>query len=278
MSDEVGATAVPERVDNYIRSGARRVRGWLDPGAAKLIAELGSNQSSHGAVGEIGVHHGKLFLLLDLLRRPGEASVAIDLFEEQHLNVDHSGHGDRQMFEANLARHSAGPSTVEIRTADSTTLSSDDLLAWGKGPYRLFSVDGGHTAGITAHDLRIASEALEPTGLLILDDYFNGAWPGVSEGTCRFMATSPDLEAVGSGFNKMFFARPGAAEGYRQQMRRVAAGQRWKLIEHEFFGSPHLVVQRRRRVQILKRAGRKLVERVPLIHNAARTLKRRLRR
>jgi hypothetical protein len=277
MSDKVGATPVPERVETYARSGARRVRGWLDPGAARLIAELGSNQSSQGAVGEIGVHHGKLFVLLDLLRRPGEASVAIDLFEEQHLNVDHSGQGDRQIFEANLARYSGGASSVDIRTADSTTLSTDDLLAWGRGPYRLFSVDGGHTADITAHDLRIASGALEEGGLMILDDYFNGAWPGVSEGTCRFMATSPDLEAIGSGFNKMFFARPEAAEAYRQQMRRVAAGQRWKLIEHEYFGRPHVVVQRLRRVQVLKKSGRRIVERVPLIHDLARRLKRRLR-
>ena len=33
-----------------------------------------------GAVAEIGVHHGKLFIGLRLLQRPGDKSVAIDIF------------------------------------------------------------------------------------------------------------------------------------------------------------------------------------------------------
>jgi peptide chain release factor 2 len=58
---------------------------------------------------EIGVHHGRLFIPMALARRPGERALAIDVFEDQHLNVDHSGKGDRARFEENVARTGAAP-------------------------------------------------------------------------------------------------------------------------------------------------------------------------
>lgn len=42
-------------------------------------------------VGEIGVQHGKFFLPLVGFSAPGEAALAVDLFELQQDNVDQSG-------------------------------------------------------------------------------------------------------------------------------------------------------------------------------------------
>jgi hypothetical protein len=264
-----------EGAQRYIRRGARDVQGWLAPEAATIVTALGETQH-HGAIGEIGVYHGKLFILLDLLRRPGESAVAVDLFDLQHLNIDRSGEGDRQVFEANLARHSSGPANVRIHSADSTTITADDLIAWAGGRYRLFSVDGGHSAEITQNDLALASQVLADDGVLILDDYFNARWPGVSEGTCRFLLTDPDLESIGSGFNKMFFARPNAAAACRAEMRRVAERERWWVVDQEFFGRPHLVV--RTRGSGFGFAVRRAIERLPVVHGMARSVKRRLAR
>ena len=82
-------------IDYVLRGKHRDVGGWIEPGA------LAGQRSSTGCslkpeladrVAEIGVHHGqRFFIALCLLRRPGERALAIDIFDDQHLNVDNSG-------------------------------------------------------------------------------------------------------------------------------------------------------------------------------------------
>jgi hypothetical protein len=103
------------RVARYIRHGKFYVEGWLRTEAALVIAALNERQralDAKGGIAEIGVHHGKLFILLYLLGRPPEKAVAIDLFEDQHFNIDLSGSGDLAKFRRNLARHSDGARLV----------------------------------------------------------------------------------------------------------------------------------------------------------------------
>ncbi|GGB47806.1 hypothetical protein GCM10011505_31130 [Tistrella bauzanensis] len=53
------------RLTRYVDHGLHGVQGWLDDFSAAAIAKLGDSQSDHGvtgAVAEVGVHHGKLFL------------------------------------------------------------------------------------------------------------------------------------------------------------------------------------------------------------------------
>ena len=76
-------------------------------GAIELICRLGKAQLEMGIAGhvaEIGVHHGRSFILLALLARAGEKAVAIDVFEQQELNVDRSGRGDLAQLRENVAR------------------------------------------------------------------------------------------------------------------------------------------------------------------------------
>ncbi|HYR65627.1 MAG TPA: hypothetical protein VEP47_05825, partial [Reyranella sp.] len=96
------------RATRYIHHGKFYVEGWLRTEAALAIAALSERQHALGVEGstaEIGVHHGKLFILLYLLSRAPERVVAIDLFEDQHLNVDQSGSGEFVTFRRNLERH-----------------------------------------------------------------------------------------------------------------------------------------------------------------------------
>ena len=84
-------------VDRYLWLGSHRVKGWLAPFSARFIAALARAQIRNGinsAVAEIGVHHGRLFILMHLTSRVGQKDIAIDIFEKQHLNRDHSGRGD----------------------------------------------------------------------------------------------------------------------------------------------------------------------------------------
>lgn len=189
-------------------------------------------------------------------------------------SVDHSGLGDRSIFGRNLETNRVSEG-ISVHSADSSTVTGADLMTWGGGQFKAFSVDGGHTAELTAHDLAIAAQALAPGGLLILDDYFNVSWPGVSEGTNHFLLTEPAVEPVGSGHGKTFFADAEHADAYRAAMTKVAAQQGWRCTVQPFFAKPHVIVReltaRSRNTERVRSWGR----RVPGLAGAVRAVRNR---
>ena len=230
----------------YVQRGHKVVGGWLDPSAIDIIATISRQQTKIGISGglaEIGIHHGRLFILLHLLGQGSERSAAYDLFEMQDENVDASGLGDKSIFLDNLRRHGCDVERIVVKSRNSLDMTAAEVRA-DAGPVRLFSVDGGHTADITASDLALAEASLCPGGIVILDDYFNEAWPGVSEGAARYLAlgASP-LVPVAIGGNKFIFTN--SAELAGQVSRRVArvAGQLRRQADQTAFGKPVIVVQ-----------------------------------
>jgi hypothetical protein len=109
-----------DALDRYAAGGHRKVQGWLEPVAIQLIRAAAQAQGCSGPVCEIGVHHGRLFLLLHLLD-PGQKAVAIDLYEDQAQNVDGSGSGDSSMLDRNLAEHGGRLGSVAKVFANSLT-------------------------------------------------------------------------------------------------------------------------------------------------------------
>lgn len=218
----------------YLNHGHHLVKGWLSPAAAQAIVLLSRQQRGDkvsGGAAEIGVHHGKLFILLYLLCAQDEPAVAIDLFSHQDLNVDHSGAGDLERFKQNLRRH-ADLSRIVIHEGDSTALTAAQLLELGRGPFRLISVDGGHTAEITAHDLATAEGALADGGIVILDDCFNEEWPGVSDGVHRYFSQPRTIVPFAIGAGKTFFCHPAFAQRYAAVLKKMDP----KSPEHNFLG------------------------------------------
>ena len=80
-----------------------------------------------GSLGEIGVHHGKLFILLYLMLSCGEKAFAVDVFDQQHLNVDGSGHGNLTTFRKNIENIAGTMEFVEIFRSSSTDLKWDNI-------------------------------------------------------------------------------------------------------------------------------------------------------
>lgn len=220
------AKSAPSPLQEYLRGGYRKVDGFLTPGAIQLIVALAREQERLGIggnVGEIGVHQGRAFLLLHLLSRSAERSLAVDVFEHQELNVDGSGRGVRELFERNLARHGTDTGRVDVIAGDSTLLSSADLEAAVGGRFRLFHIDGGHTAAIAGHDMATVAGALAPGGVIIVDDYFHEQWPGVSDGVRAYFAAHPEsgLVPFAIGGNKVLFCERPYAAGYREVLGRL---------------------------------------------------------
>ena len=94
-------------LEAYLSRGMNQVQGWLDSFSARAVAAIGREQQRlglTGAVGEIGVHHGRLFILLYLLSAPEERAFAVDVFSDQTRNVDESGRGNEAIFLSNLSR------------------------------------------------------------------------------------------------------------------------------------------------------------------------------
>lgn len=224
------------KLNAYAKHGNRLVKGWVLPGAIQSIIGLAEEQRKaniSGGVAEIGVHHGRLFILLYLLGVKGEPAVAIDLFSRQDLNIDHSGAGDLERFKKNLKRH-ADTSRLVLHEGDSTKLSPQDLIDLGGGQLRLISIDGGHTPEITAHDLSVSEGALVNGGVIILDDCFNETWPGVVEGVQQYFSSPRSIVPFGIGANKTLFCHKPFAERYAAVLRELDS----RAIMRDFLGSP----------------------------------------
>ncbi len=230
----------------YVENGHNEVEGWFSGNQLDmfLIAdEVQKRLGIDGAVGEIGVHHGRLFILLMLLRRSGEKAVAMDVFDLQEFNTDFSGLGNLEAFLANIDRHVGTRQDLEIVKADSMQLEPTDVLtATGGARFRMLSVDGSHTTHNTANDLRLAHRVLRQGGIIVVDDYFNGGYPMVAEGVARFMILDPvvNIVPVLAGANKVVFTTKSHHSQYLEAFRTLkVAGDGW-LSEREFYGVPCL--------------------------------------
>ena len=132
------------QLQRYLSDGLGQVEGWLDPRSAKVIAALGEYQTAQGirgAVGEIGVHHGKLLVLLDLIKAKGEISFAVDLFDDQQLNVDQSGWEIVPNWRESRKILRTGAGSVQISNENRST-ARDDLLGSLRPVRFVFGSDG----------------------------------------------------------------------------------------------------------------------------------------
>ncbi len=224
----------PDRFIAYVLHGGNGiVKGWIEPGALALTTLLSQTQVEHGVAGsfaEIGVHHGRFFIALCLLRNIGEHAIAIDIFEDQHLNMDFSGLGSRKKLINNIKRHVGSLDGISLLKADSLTVQPGTILEQLGGPARLFSVDGCHTREHTESDIRLASRVLAPGGIVVVDDIFNPTWPGVMAGVEAFLQSdnTHSLVPLVATDNKLILCQQDWREKYwaaiREHLLHVQGG------------------------------------------------------
>lgn len=207
-------------LNEYVDVGHRRTPGWLWQSAAYVTALLGLKQAEDGVqgnLGEIGVWQGRFLFLLGLLSRPDERVIGIDSFVH---SPDPDGFALRVANRFDLDANTAGKLT--LLRQDSTQISANELRS-SSGPFRLFSIDGGHLANEVLSDCRLISKTMVPGGIMILDDILNSTCPGVIEGTLDFLK-SPQ----GGGFapfclvgNKLLVTDRESADHYRAYLLEV---------------------------------------------------------
>jgi hypothetical protein len=210
----------------YLRRGLRKVNGWLNPYSAKYIAALSDAQArmgERGAIGEIGIHHGKLFILMALSKQGNESAFGIDVFDNQHLNADQSGKGDKQLFWANMRRWAVQIKDVHLFQELSFDVKAMAILE-KSGRARLVSIDGGHTEECILNDMALMEEILTDRGVVVLDDYFNEYWPEVSSGVQRYIRSGNSrLRPFAITPGKVYLAPAQSVSTYRDEMRRSQA-------------------------------------------------------
>ena len=150
----------------------------------------------------------KFYLLLNGVIDQIYKSYAIDVFKDQHLNIDGSGNGSLDIFKKNLLNYDihSGKNT-EIIQGDSTDHALDLLSRLGKASLRFISIDGGHTPEHTVCDLSLANQLINNQGVVILDDILNYHWMGVIEGLGNFLDSKPTLVPFAIGHNKLFLSK-----------------------------------------------------------------------
>ncbi|WP_158094068.1 class I SAM-dependent methyltransferase [Erythrobacter tepidarius] len=167
---------------------------------------------------EIGVHHGRLFILLALCVNEGEDALGVDLFDMQDQNVDQSGKGDFGALQRNLERHAGG---VNVRFLKSNSLNLGGEFCRAEMGKRFVSIDGGHTRAITANDLWIAQSVLCDGGIVALDDIYRVEWSGVTAGLAQYFARGGALVPIAIAPNKLFLTTSVQwADTYRKELQK----------------------------------------------------------
>jgi hypothetical protein len=193
----------------YVRRHIYRVPGMLrDPDTSVICALLAWQEkiAAAGNLSEIGVHHGRLFLLLALSRRPDETAVAIDLFEDDGINRGIQAGRDGALLR-NARKLNLELSAAEILKGSSMDLTAEDILSRAGGPIRFFSVDGGHMYRHVENDMRLAQQCLSAEGIIAADDFFYLGWPEVSFAVYDFMRSTSDVVPVFATNRKLYLAR-----------------------------------------------------------------------
>lgn len=179
-----------EARQRYVAESVGRIEGWNGAVAFRFLDHINDIQKNRlaisGSVAEIGVHHGQFFVYLAMLRAHGERAMACDVFDQQELNKDGSGCGDRAIFEQNLREHLGSLAGIAIFSQSSDQLNHREIAARA-GPIRLISIDGGHWRDIVINDLCVAASCLQEYGVAVLDDVLNPYWAGVSEGLACYL-------------------------------------------------------------------------------------------
>ena len=176
--------------DRYLGDGYETVVGMSSRFAAGICGRLLRIQSELGVTGhfaEIGAFEGRFLIAMAHCLGEGETALGMDIFDWPNPEV-------KDRFEANCLKHGIGPGKRITWKVDSGTTTPAEVLAKvGGGPIRMFHVDGEHSRKALALDLELATAALAPGGLIVLDDMLHPGYPTLMVAVQEYLERHPEI-------------------------------------------------------------------------------------
>lgn len=207
LNGAIKTTVLKNAVEAYKE---RKISGWMDMAEIYALFKMRSVQLEHGVdgnVAEIGVHHGLFLSFLTAFAAEDDKTVAIDLFESlQSFNYDDSGKGSLQSVTENLKSLGFNLDNFVNITINSMNLSPETLEEKHLVPFRMFSVDGGHSFETTMNDILIAAKVLHPLGVIAVDDALGvtAGWSGVTDALFAFVNSQTEVVPFFLSRKKMY--------------------------------------------------------------------------
>jgi hypothetical protein len=233
-------------LSRYVQYQRNEVEGWLSRIDAEIILAVQHAQNESNLIGsavEIGLHHGKSFIALCMGLRDGEVAYGIDLFENQDLNLDHSGRGNALLLEKNLLRFGISRDRIFLDARASEQVTPTDILSTA-GPARIFSIDGGHWQDVVINDLRLAESVMADCGVIALDDFHRSEWPEVSAGYFSWRQDrNRDIVPFAIGFNKLYLCLRDKGPFYQAALLSSEFLQKFLVKKSNLQGDEVLVYQ-----------------------------------
>ena len=222
---------MPDAIAKYCLHGHESVAGWLQPGATSLIwslIEAQKHERISGDVAEIGVWHGKLFILLSLSLAGSEKANAVDPFEMPGYPNFIAA------FQRTLAQFEIPPEKVVTHRMRSEHIPLGRASSFLGEDVRFISLDGEHRRVSIVHDLRLAKEVLSDFGVVVVDDIFSAWVPSVTEGIIDFLhqdagdivpfALAASDGPLTTGCAKVFLCKESVMSFYTDYLRRLNGG------------------------------------------------------
>lgn len=165
-----------------------------------------ARKGRNGCSAEIGVYKGKY---LSVLRHgaliSGASVLAIDTYAWAAMDF----------VQEHMTSALGSTSGIRFHQADSSKLSADEFRGLFETQPSWISVDGDHSPGGVAHDLKLAEAALAPSGIIAIDDFPNTQAIGVLEGVFRhWLLTETKLRPICLSANKLFVCFEPFADEY----------------------------------------------------------------
>lgn len=194
---------------------ANQFPGWLNEAASRLTLHF-LGFLPFGPVVEIGVYRGKYLSILRAAMGETCRIVGYDIFDEAQA----------PLVEKEFTQAFGSLGNLHLIQVHSARLTPSQVLKdCGAAPV-FMSVDGSHEAGPVLSDMRLAASALDPAGIVAMDDVLNPVALGVNEAVARFLSDDdPALVPFAYAANKMFFCRPDNHQTYQQTIALFLAGR-----------------------------------------------------
>jgi hypothetical protein len=216
-----------DRFAEYLKHESK-ISGWYDVECLALFDAIDDAQRAmgvRGQLGEIGIHCGRSFIPLCLMRRKGERALGVDCFDAQHHNRSRSGwspgNNEATIFWQHVDAILQTRNHIDVMQGDSFSFQGEQYEEMARGEFRIWHIDGGHSFREACHDLvQCWKVTTERGGALIVDDVFNDRWPEVGRAFGRFCEHS-QARPVAIGWSKVVLCRAKHAGELRSEIQKT---------------------------------------------------------